>query len=237
MINYKSLIFFSLMSLFLVVSFWFSHEKNSQRKNDEIAIYFTDSQLFFDPSLVNKLLTQKSEAGSAFRKDSLDLNMLENQLKSVPEVKNAEAYFLPEGSLSVELTERNPLFKAGYNSTFYVDQEGKLFGTKILDKENYPVFISSIQTISIKTTAELIESLLEDTFIASELKEVSFENNNYWLNLKSYPFEIQLGKPTEIKEKIEKLKVFCAFQKLQDTLNGYKKINLSYKNQVVASTF
>lgn len=233
----KSIVFFCLMIVLFGGSVGYFSFLGSLRQVTDVKVMFTAPPRFIESSLVNKLLTQKSEAGSAFRKDSLDLNMLENQLKSVPEVKNAEAYFLPEGSLSVELTERNPLFKAGYNSTFYVDQEGKLFGTKILDKENYPVFISSIQTISIKTTAELIESLLEDTFIASELKEVFFENNNYWLNLKSYPFEIQLGKPTEIKEKIEKLKVFCAFQKLQDTLNGYKKINLSYKNQVVASTF
>jgi cell division protein FtsQ len=187
--------------------------------------------------LVNKLLTQKSEAGSALRKDSLDLNMLENQLKTVPEVRNVEAYFLPEGSLFVELTERNPLFKAGYNSPYYVDQEGVLFGTKMLNEDNYPVFISPTHTLSLDATANLIETLLEDAFLARELKEVAFENNSYWLNLKSYPFTIQMGKPTEIKEKIEKLKVFCAFQKLQDTLNGYKKINLSYKNQVVASTF
>lgn len=233
----KSLVFFCFMVLLMGGVVGFFYFKNTHQETVAIDIIFTHSPRFLEMSSVNKLLTQNRVSSKALLKDSLDLNMLENQLKSVPEVKNAEAYFLPEGSLSVELTERNPLFKAGYNSTFYVDQEGKLFGTKILDKENYPVFISSIQTISIKTTAELIESLLEDTFIASELKEVSFENNNYWLNLKSYPFEIQLGKPTEIKEKIEKLKVFCAFQKLQDTLNGYKKINLSYKNQVVASTF
>jgi len=207
------------------------------REVTEVNVKFTTPPRFLESTLVNKLLTQKSEAGSALRKDSLDLNMLENQLKTVPEVRNVEAYFLPEGSLFVELTERNPLFKAGYNSPYYVDQEGVLFGTKMLNEDNYPVFISPTHTLSLDATANLIETLLEDAFLARELKEVAFENNSYWLNLKSYPFTIQMGKPTEIKEKIEKLKVFCAFQKLQDTLNGYKKINLSYKNQVVASTF
>jgi cell division protein FtsQ len=207
------------------------------REVTEVNVKFTTTPRFLESTLVNKLLTQKSEAGSALRKDSLDLNMLENQLKTVPEVRNVEAYFLPEGSLFVELTERNPLFKAGYNSPYYVDQEGVLFGTKMLNEDNYPVFISPTHTLSLDATANLIETLLEDAFLARELKEVAFENNSYWLNLKSYPFTIQMGKPTEIKEKIEKLKVFCAFQKLQDTLNGYKKINLSYKNQVVASTF
>ena len=38
-------------------------------------------------------------------------------------------------------------------------------------------------------------------------------------------------------QKIEKLKIFCAFQNIQDSLRGYKKINLTYSNQVVATTF
>ncbi len=233
----KTAVFFGLMIVLFGGTVGYFSYLATLREVTEVNVKFTTPPRFLESTLVNKLLTQKSEAGSALRKDSLDLNMLENQLKTVPEVRNVEAYFLPEGSLFVELTERNPLFKAGYNSPYYVDQEGVLFGTQILNEDNYPVFISPTHTLSLDATANLIETLLEDAFLARELKEVAFENNSYWLNLKSYPFTIQMGKPTEIKEKIEKLKVFCAFQKLQDTLNGYKKINLSYKNQVVASTF
>ena len=61
------------MSLLFVASFLFSHEKNSLRKNDEISIYFTDSQLFFDPSSVNKLLTLNTNEQSNELKESLDL--------------------------------------------------------------------------------------------------------------------------------------------------------------------
>jgi len=233
----KTAVFFGLMIVLFGGTVGYFSYLATLREVTEVNVKFTTPPRFLESTLVNKLLTQKSEAGSALRKDSLDLNMLENQLKTIPEVRNVEAYFLPEGSLFVELTERNPLFKAGYNSPYYVDQEGVLFGTKMLNEDNYPVFISPTHTLSLDATANLIETLLEDAFLARELKEVAFENNSYWLNLKSYPFTIQMGKPTEIKEKIEKLKVFCAFQKLQDTLNGYKKINLSYKNQVVASTF
>jgi hypothetical protein len=48
---------------------------------------------------------------------------------------------------------------------------------------------------------------------------------------------VVFGAPTRIQEKIKKLKVFCAFQNVQDSLGKYQKINLSFKKQVVASTF
>jgi hypothetical protein len=54
--------------------------------------------------------------------------------------------------------------------------------------------------------------------------------------LRSFPFQVVLGDSTQLKNKLEKLKIFCAFQTSQDSLIGYDKINLSYKNQVVATT-
>jgi len=57
------------------------------------------------------------------------------------------------------------------------------------------------------------------------------------MHLKSYPFEVILGNTSTLNKKIEKLKIFCAFQNIQDSLRGYKKINLTYSNQVVATTF
>ncbi len=63
------------------------------------------------------------------------------------------------------------------------------------------------------------------------------ERATYKMHLKSYPFEVILGNTSTLNKKIEKLKIFCAFQNIQDSLRGYKKINLTYSNQVVATTF
>ena len=82
----------------------------------------------------------------------------------------------------------------------------------------------------------LIKNLIADPFLSEELKSIGLNDNQYQLKLKSFDFKIIFGSAVRIKEKIKKLKVFCAFQKLQDSLSRYKKINLSYNNQVVAST-
>lgn len=236
MINYKSLIFFSLMSLFLVVSFWFSHEKNSQRKNDEIAIYFTDSQLFFDPSLVNKLLTQNPNEQSNELKESLDLNMLETQLNQIPEVKRAEVFRLPKGALAIEITERKPQFIVDTHQRYYSDASGAVFTFRSIDSIALPVFKTDSLELTLPTTADLIVKLRKDELLENELETLYLENHEYILDLRSFPFQVVLGDSTQLKNKLEKLKIFCAFQTSQDSLIGYDKINLSYKNQVVATT-
>jgi len=47
---------------------------------------------------------------------------------------------------------------------------------------------------------------------------------------------VVLGDSTQLAKKLEKLKIFCAFQTAQDSLKGYDKINLSYEKQVVATS-
>ena len=89
---------------------------------------------------------------------------------------------------------------------------------------------------TLPTTADLIVKLRKDALLESELETLYLENHEYILDMRSFPFQVVLGDSTQLKNKLEKLKIFCAFQTSQDSLIGYDKINLSYKNQVVATT-
>ena len=66
-----------------------------------------EKPFLLNDSLVNKLLTQKLEARSILNEDSLDLNMLEYQLKTIPELEKVEIFVTPERELVFELTERS----------------------------------------------------------------------------------------------------------------------------------
>jgi cell division protein FtsQ len=232
---YKSVIFLTVMILLLGGLFWFSHYKNSARAVSDFKISFTHSPLLLDSLLVNKLLTQNLDAQLKLLKESLDLNMLETQLKRTPEVKNIEVFKLPQGRLAVELTERKPIFEVASSKHYFCDAKGILFAYQSIDTLSLPIFKTDSSSTSLASTADLIAKLKMDPLLEIELEEISLKNNQYTLELKSFPFEVVLGDSTELRKKLEKLKIFCAFQTSQDSLNGYDKINLSYENQVVAT--
>ena len=233
---YKSAIFLTVMFLLLGGAFWFSHHKNSTREVSNIKISFTHPTLLLDSLLVNKLLTQNLDTQSKLLKESLDLNMLETQLKRTPEVQNIEVFKLPQGGLAVELTERKPLFEVTSGKRYFGDAEGVLFAYQSIDTLSLPIFKMDSTSTSIAPAADLIAKLKTDPLLEMELKQISLSNNQYTLELKSFPFEVVLGDSTQLIKKLEKLKIFCAFQTSQDSLKGYDKINLSYENQVVATT-
>ena len=233
----KSKLFLLVMSLFFGGAYWFAQYRYQNKNRLKIEVNFTHPPKFLDETSVNKLLTQKLHTKSSLQKDSLDLNMLENHVNSTPEVENVEIFIRPEGTLSLQISERQPLFKVVSDPPFFSDAKGALFAFKTLDSVHYPEFQTTSTTLFVRPTAALISTLKTDPFLKRELNSVSVKNNQYQLRLKSYDFVVVFGTPTRIQEKIKKLKVFCAFQNVQDSLARYQKINLSYKKQVVASTF
>ena len=100
----KPYFFLVFMFLVLIGVSWFSYQRNQAREAENIEVEFFQSPRFLDTTLVNKMLTQNWNVKSVQEKESLDLSMLEDQLKSIAEIENAEVYMLPQGELSVSIT-------------------------------------------------------------------------------------------------------------------------------------
>lgn len=233
----KTYFFIALMIIIFFGLSWFSLDRNRLREKENILIEFTSPPRFLEADLVNKMLTQNWSTKSVLEKESLDLKMLEDQLNNVAEIENSEVFILPQGDLSISITERTPTFMIEANTSLYGDAKGAVFPYLSIDDLKLPVFKTDTVSSSLIETANLIEKLNDDPFLKAELVMLFLEGTTYKMHLKSYPFEVILGNTSTLNKKIEKLKIFCAFQNIQDSLKGYKKINLTYSNQVVATTF
>jgi len=233
--RHKGVIFLMVMFLLMGSSYWFSQLKNRARTSDKFSVEFTHPALLLDTLLVNKLLTQNFKIQSNEDKESLDLNMLETQLKRTQEVQNVEIYQLPQGGLSVAVTERKPLFELESHARFLGDVEGVLFKYQPIGLR-LPILKMDSINATISSSADLISKLKQDPLLDFELETISLDEIGYTLELRSFPFQVILGDSTQLKNKLEKLRIFCAFQISQDSLKGYDRINLSYDNQVVATT-
>ncbi|MDG1653308.1 MAG: hypothetical protein P8H87_07550 [Flavobacteriaceae bacterium] len=233
--RHSGVIFLMVMFLLVGSSYWFSQLKNRARTLDKFSVEFTHPALLLDTLLVNKLLTQNFKIQSNEDKESLDLNMLETQLKLTQEVQNVEIYQLPQGGLSVAVTERKPLFELESHTRFLGDVEGVLFKYQPIGLR-LPILKMDSINATISSSADLISKLKQDPLLDFELETISLDEIGYTLELRSFPFQVILGDSTQLKHKLEKLRIFCAFQISQDSLKGYDRINLSYDNQVVATT-
>ena len=97
-------------------------------------------------------------------KDSLELNILEYQMSSIPEIKNVETYITLENKLFLSITEREPLFKVVSSPPRFSDLNGKLFTFKTIDSLYVPSFETSSSTISISSRVVYKKALSRSIF-------------------------------------------------------------------------
>jgi len=207
--------------------------RNQSKKSFKKSIIYSGDNVFLNDSLVNKLLTQILHDKFLKTKDSLDLNIIESELKNNHFIDKVEVYWKFYDFLEIKIKEREPLYILK-NEKYYVDSNGKSFPMKKI-KKDLPEVFTKLSNDNLNMITKFILRINQDNFMRRELNKIYFENNEFKINLKSFDFNIIFGNSKRFKEKVEKLKVFCAFQNAQDSLKNYPVVNLNYLNQVIAS--
>ena len=231
---YKNVIFLFFCFGFMVFLVLIAHNQNQQKQTLNIEIFFEKKPDILNKSIVNKLLKQIQNQSFYKVKDSLVLNEIEVALEQSEVIENVEVFLKPSGTIGIKVKERKPFFLVEDKLKYFVDQKAECFPFEEKYDKILPLFRGPLPKDRMLEVVKFFTQFEQDSFIQSELKALSFNEGNYFITLRSYPFEIIFGDSNRLKEKIKKLKIFCAFQKAQDTLKGYNIINLKYKNQVVA---
>ena len=223
-----------IFSIALIISVSiFGVSRNQTKKIFKKSIIYSGDNVFLNDSLVNKLLTQILHDKFLKTKDSLDLNIIESELKKNHFIEKVEVYWKFYDFLEIKIKEREPLYILK-NKKYYVDSNGKSFPMKKI-KKDLPEVFTKLSNDNLNMITKFILRINQDNFMRRELNKIYFENNEFKINLKSFDFNIIFGNSKRFKEKVEKLKVFCAFQNAQDSLKNYPVVNLNYLNQVIAS--
>jgi len=231
--RYLNILILIFSTAFIISISIYGTLRNQNKKKFEKNIVFSNNNVFLNDSIVNKLLTQILYDKYLKRKDSLDLNIIETELKNNQFIKSAEVYWKFHDVLEIRIKEREPLYIMT-NENYFVDSFGNFFPMKEI-KKDLPKVLSKLSKINLKSITNFVLRINKDHFMKSELDKIYFEKNEFRINLKSFDFDIIFGNSKRFKEKVEKLKVFCAFQKVQDSLTNYPLVNLNYLNQVIAS--
>ena len=232
----KNNIFFGLTLIVIILLSAFAHQQNKRRKIGSISINFkSDGPKFLSPSFVNKLLIQNIGELSSETKDSLDLSRLETLLENTPYILNAEAFCFPEGTLGINILEKKPLVMIQGDNSYYLDNFGSEFPISKSYSPLVPVFIGELNSFDKKNLLALVNFFNEDPFLKSELKTIYHKSNSFFVGLRSYDFEVEIGSISMTSDKLLKLKVFCAYQDNNELEKKYKLISLKYKNQIVGS--
>lgn len=174
-----------------------------------------------------------------------DLKNVETEIRNIPQVRTAEAYFDNKNKLNIHITQRTPIARIFTISgqTFYLDKEGYKIPVSLQYTAKVPLvsgYISepfslrdTIHTPILKKVYNMLTIVNSDGFVNAEIGQYDVQQNGDIIGIpKLANFEI-IFSCEDMQEQFKKLKVFYKEGLTNLGWDSIQSINLKYGHQVV----
>jgi len=223
-----SVLMLSLISSMILLSSFIEYD-NYQSKIDYTVYYTLDNQYNNKPE-IDSIMTNKSNI-EFIRANKL--YEIESKLNKVESIQEAHIFRDLNFNLSINITEREPIAYYEKNDS-YIDLSGKIIKRNKKLYDRLPLLLGDTSKNNIKKVVDVIKAFKEDGFLNQELERLWFKEDELFLKLKSFQFDIRLGDNNKMNKKLEMLKGFCLYNMQNKENETYKQIDLVYNNQLIA---
>jgi len=235
-----------LMSLVTVLLFSTGYKINRASCND-IYINFetTSSEAFLTKNdIINTIEENLSSPLIGRNLNTIDLKIVEQTVKKISFVKQADAFFDSNNTLNVNIVEKRPLVRVinSGNVSYYIDNEANKFEIS----PNFTVrvvlatgFINDDKKMNTQLSSDIDKSIFklanyleEHELWKAMMEQIYVEaNGDFVLIPKVGDFEILLGGVADLELKFKKLENF--YKKNVDIDQPIEVVNLKYNNQIL----
>ena len=222
--------------------------KNAKPCNGyQIAIQGAKQGDFVDQKDVLRILNGISGAIKGKPMKEFDLKKMEDALEQNPWIENAELYFDNNRELQVKVTEKDPLARIFTieGTSFYIDSTldrmplNEKFTPRLPVFTNFPSdkkVLRGKDSALMKEVKDISLFLLQDSFWMAEIDQVDINpSREFEMVPKVGNHIVVFGNGEDIAAKFRKLYIFYNDVLNKTGWNRYSAVNLSYKNQVVAT--
>lgn len=233
----KVLLLLALL-VYLVLAVTVLNNPDLQRRCEALDVTVKDSNMasFITPGEVRGILKAAKVYPVGKRLSTVDCQKIENTLARNPFVDNVTSYKTAGGRVCVDITQRLPVMRvmSDNGENYYIDTRGK-----VMPHLHYCAdLVVATGDISRKyANAKLLpigKYLRYDKFWDSQIEQISVDSAG---NIELYPrignHVVYIGKPTNVPQKLKRLKAFYSQVLNQIGWNKYSRINLEYDNQII----
>ena len=218
----------SIISFMILLSSFIEYD--SHESNIEYNVYYAFDNLYNNKATIDSIMTNKSNIELI---KANKLNEIESKFYEIESIYKANIFRDFNFKLLIQIEEREPLVYYEKNDS-YIDLSGKIIKrNKELDYK-LPILSGDTSKNNIKIVVDVIKAFNEDVFLNRELERIWFNEDELFLKLNSFQFDIRFGDNNKMNKKLEMLKGFCIYNLENKGNETYKQIDLVYDNQLIA---
>ncbi len=229
-----------LIPLYLLVAFFLFSNRNDNEVCKEVIINIQDSVKtpFLKLQDVKNTLARNRIQPVGKPLHEIDTYDISEKLEENAIIRRANCYKTPNGTLRIDIYQRNPILRVmGTSGNYYIDDEGLIMPVSYNFTAHLPV--ASGQVTKEQASNSLYEFALflkENRFWRYQIEQIHLlPNGEVELIPKVGDHIIQLGDFTNYEKKLDNLMTFYKKGLSKKGWNVYKTINLKYENQVICS--
>lgn len=222
-----------------LVGFSVERESNARFAGLEVDVIEIDGMFFVDAAGVRDHICAHDSIDGTFIAD-LSLRDVERWVREIPAIDGIEIYPGLNRTLHVRVTQRKPLARVHTSEgapDFYIDSNG----TMLPLSPYYTARVPIIHAPSFEAAAEafaLVDATTNDPLWSAFIDQIEVDDET---GLSIVPrigaARIQFGNTQHLEEKLNKLLLFYTEHVERGNLNVYKRIDLTYADQVVAQRY
>ena len=224
----------SLIKMFvLIILLSSSGLMNSFTDNNnylDININYLSTGYFDNEKMVDSLIRNKELT------DLINLNefqKVEKELGKIKSIKSIDIYRNNYLKYEIDIIDREPIvFIRELNS--YMDSSGVIIKKYNLLIDSIPEIKGTLPDGEEFKILKVITALENDNFFKNKLKFISLKEDDIYLNIKGFDFDIRFGNEFQIKNKLNMLKGFYVYQFNSSLNKKYKQVDLVYNNRLIA---
>ena len=224
----------SLIKMFvLIILLSSSGLMNSFTDNNnylDININYLSTVYFDNGKMVDSLIRNKELT------DLINLNefkKVEKELRRIKSIKSIDIYRNNYLKYEIDIIDREPIvFIRELNS--YMDSSGVIIKKYNLLIDSIPEIKGTLPDGEEFKILKVITALENDDFFKNKLKFISLKEDDIYLNIKGFDFDIRFGNEFQIKNKLNMLKGFYVYQFNSSLNKKYKQVDLVYNNRLIA---
>lgn len=203
----------------------------------EITIIDADNSLFLNPLRVRAHLDTYGQIIGIHEKN-LPLQELHNHLMLIPSVRKASIYPTLSGVLNIVLTQKRPQVRVHPEEgpDFYIDELGLAMPLDPVHSARVPI-IHAKDINEAEFGVRFLNKVKGDKFWASLIDQIIVDPSG---DIKLFPrlgSPIFIGSDQDVEHQKKNLITFYREQVKSGNLKKYKGIDLSYRDQVIATKY